>query len=88
MDQVTGTVPEVDLSEDDPKRFVSRRHAKIVRTDIGFALVEEIGSVNGTYLNNQRLTTGNPAALKNGDILTFANVALTFYQSNKEEAHS
>lgn len=88
VDRVTGTVPEVDLSEDDPKRFVSRRHAKIVRTDEGFALVEEIGSVNGTYLNNQRLTTGSPAPLKNGDILTFANVALTFYQSNEEEAHS
>jgi len=86
VDRVTGTVPEVDLSEDDPKRFVSRRHAKIIRTEEGFALVEEIGTVNGTYLNNQRLTTGNPAALKNGDILTFANVALTFYQSEEEAA--
>jgi pSer/pThr/pTyr-binding forkhead associated (FHA) protein len=68
VDRVTGTVPEVDLSEDDPKRFVSRRHAKIVRTEEGFALVEEIGTVNGTYLNNQRLTTGSPAPLKSGDL--------------------
>jgi CRP-like cAMP-binding protein len=85
VDRVTGTVPEVDLSEDDPKRFVSRRHAKIIRTEDGFALVEEIGTVNGTYLNNQRLTTGSPAPLKGGDILTFANVALTFYQSDEED---
>lgn len=84
VDRVTGAVPDIDLSDEDPKRFISRRHAKIVRSDEGFALVEEIGTVNGTFVNNQRLATGSPVPLKNGDTLTFANVSLTFYQTGPE----
>lgn len=84
VDRVTGAVPEIDLSDEDPKRFISRRHAKIVRDDDAFALVEEIGTVNGTFLNNQRLSTGSPVKLKNGDVLTFANISLTFYHTATE----
>ena len=85
VDRVTGAVPEIDLSDEDPKRFISRRHAKIVKNEDGsFALVEEIGTVNGTFLNNQRLATGTPVPLKNGDTLTFANITLTFYQTGDE----
>lgn len=84
VDRVTGAIPEIDLSEEDPKRFISRRHAKIVREEQGFHLVEEIGTVNGTYLNNQRLSTGTPMLLKNGDAITIANVTLTFYQTDGE----
>ena len=84
IDRVTGAIPDIDLSDEDPKRFISRRHAKIVKTNDGFALVEEIGTVNGTFLNNQRLSTGAPASLKNGDTLTFANITLTFYNTSTE----
>jgi CRP-like cAMP-binding protein len=84
VDRVTGAIPEIDLSDEDPKRFISRRHAKIVKDEKAFQLVEEIGTVNGTYLNNQRLTTGTPSNLKNGDILTIANVTLTFYQTESD----
>lgn len=84
VDRVTGAIPEIDLSDEDPKRFISRRHAKIVKNETGFALVEEIGTVNGTFINNQRLATGSPVALKNGDTLTFANVTLTFYHTAPE----
>jgi CRP-like cAMP-binding protein len=85
VDRVTGAVPDIDLSDEDPKRFISRRHAKIVKGDGGgYVLVEEIGTVNGTFLNNQRLATGSPVSLKSGDTLTFANISLTFYQTNPE----
>jgi CRP-like cAMP-binding protein len=84
VDRVTGAVPDIDLSDEDPKRFISRRHAKIVKEDEEFLLVEEIGTVNGTFLNNQRLATGTPVPLKNGDTLTFANITLTFYQTTNE----
>ena len=84
VDRVTGSVPDIDLSDEDPKRFISRRHAKIVKEDENFQLVEEIGTVNGTFLNNQRLSTGTPAPIKNGDTLTFANITLTFYQTINE----
>jgi len=84
VDRVTGAVPDIDLSDEDPKRFISRRHAKIVRADDGFALVEEIGTVNGTFLNNNRLSTGTAVPLKSGDTLTFANISLTFYHTDTE----
>lgn len=84
VDRVTGAVPEIDLSDEDPKRFISRRHAKILKNDNEFLLVEEIGTVNGTFINNQRLATGTPVPLKNGDTLTFANVTLTFYHTASE----
>lgn len=84
IDRVTGAIPEIDLSDEDPKRFISRRHAKIVKNNDGFLLVEEIGTVNGTFLNNQRLSTGSPVNLKNGDTLTFANITLTFYNTATE----
>jgi CRP-like cAMP-binding protein len=84
VDRVTGAVPDIDLSDEDPKRFISRRHAKILKDQENFALVEEIGTVNGTFLNNQRLATGTPVPLKNGDTLTFANITLTFYQTTNE----
>lgn len=35
--------------------YVSTRHARIYRTDRGY-LVEDLGSTNGTYLNNERLS--------------------------------
>ncbi len=84
VDRVTGAVPEIDLTDEDPKRFISRRHAKIMKSDDDFLLVEEIGTVNGTFLNNQRLATGTPVQLKNGDTLTFANITLTFYHTGTE----
>src|SRR5262245_10369897 len=33
VDRVTGAVPDIDLTDEDPKRFMSRRHAKIMKTD-------------------------------------------------------
>lgn len=46
--------------------YVSTRHARIVRTDDGY-IVEDLGSTNGTYLNNERVTT--PAAFTMSDTL-------------------
>lgn len=39
--------------------YVSTRHARIFRTDGGY-LVEDLGSTNGTYLNNERLAQARP----------------------------
>jgi pSer/pThr/pTyr-binding forkhead associated (FHA) protein len=43
--------------------------------------MEEIGVMNGTYVNDTRLATGTPVAVKNGDVLKFGLVPLTFYDS-------
>lgn len=39
--------------------YVSTRHAQVVRTETGFA-VEDLGSTNGTYVNNERITNSTP----------------------------
>ena len=78
IDPVTGIRPDVDLTNLDGPRSVSRRHAKIVRTEGEFQVVEEIGTTNGTFVNGKRIATGSPVTLKDGDRLRFGLVDLTF----------
>jgi CRP-like cAMP-binding protein len=78
IDPVTGIRPDVDLTNLDGPRSVSRRHAKIVREDGEFRVVEEIGTMNGTFVNGTRIATGSPMPLKDGDRLRFGLVDLTF----------
>jgi len=66
-DPETGAFPEVDLDADDPEAKVSRKHA-LIRIDAGKITIEDIGSLNGTYVNRQpRLQPGSPLNLKDGD---------------------
>ncbi|MBI2213714.1 MAG: cyclic nucleotide-binding domain-containing protein [Acidobacteria bacterium] len=66
-DPVTGIRPDIDLAEFDANRSVSRRHAKVLRSETGYAVIEEVGTVNGTFVNDQRIPTGSPVPVKNGD---------------------
>jgi len=66
-DPVTGIRPDVDLAEFDTNRSVSRRHAKILKSESGYAVIEEVGTVNGTFVNDQRIPTGSPVPVHNGD---------------------
>ena len=77
-DPVTGIVPDVDLAPLDPERSISRQHARIYPIAGSFYLMEEIGVMNGTFVNGVRLTTGSPVAVHNGDALKFGLVPLTF----------
>lgn len=66
-DPDTGSFPEVDLDADDPEAKISRRHALVI-IEGGKITIEDIGSLNGTYVNRQpRLAPGTPVELKNGD---------------------
>ncbi len=66
-DPETGSFPEVDLDADDPEAKISRKHA-LVRIEGGKITIEDIGSLNGTYVNRQpRLSPGSPVELKSGD---------------------
>ncbi|HTD52636.1 MAG TPA: cyclic nucleotide-binding domain-containing protein [Thermoanaerobaculia bacterium] len=80
-DPVTGITPDVDLSPLDPQRSTSRRHAKLYQMAGHFYVMEEIGVMNGTFVNETRLATGAPVAIQNGDTLKFGLVALTFQDS-------
>ena len=55
---------------------VSRRHAEIVRTGTGY-LVRDVGSLNGTYVNNARI---DEAPLRQGDELQVGKFRLVFFE--------
>jgi CRP-like cAMP-binding protein len=78
VDPVTGIKPDVDLANLDTQRSVSRRHSKIVHENGEFRVVEEIGTMNGTFVNGTRIVTGQPVTIKDGDRTRFGLVDLTF----------
>jgi len=78
FDPVTEMIPDVDLTQVDLKRSVSRRHARIVRTPDGYTLTEEVGALNGTYLNGKKLVTGRAYPLADGDRISVGLVKLVF----------
>jgi CRP-like cAMP-binding protein len=78
IDPVTGIRPDVDLTHLDGPRSMSRRHAKIVREGGAFQVVEEIGTMNGTFVNGTRIATGEPTPLRDGDRLRFGLFDVTF----------
>jgi len=75
-DPVTGILPDVDLTPVDNNRSVSRRHAKIIKTGEDYHVLEEVGTVNGTYVNDQRIPTGVPVTLHNGDLLKIGLISM------------
>jgi FHA domain len=76
-DPETGAFPEVDLEADDPEAKISRKHA-LIRIDGTRITLEDIGSLNGTYVNRQpRLAPGAPHDLKDGDEII---VGKTFFK--------
>lgn len=81
FDSVTGMHPEIDLSDEDQSRNVSRRHARIVVRDGRVFVAEEIGTMNGTFLNDQKLTTGVLTPMSDGDRLTLCRLVLTFHST-------
>jgi hypothetical protein len=68
-----GRHPDSDIFLDDIT--VSRRHAELRRVADGTWLACDTGSLNGTYLNRQRIDT---AILSNGDELQIGKFKLVF----------
>jgi pSer/pThr/pTyr-binding forkhead associated (FHA) protein len=73
-----GRHPDSDIFLDDIT--VSRRHAEIVRRGGGFA-VRDVGSLNGTYLNRERV---EEAPLANGDELQIGKFRLVYFGPSVE----
>ena len=68
-----GKGPSTLQIEDDPT--VSTRHAMIAADRAGF-VVTDLGSTNGTWVNNQRIT--QPTRLSDGDLVRFGNTQIKF----------
>jgi serine/threonine protein kinase len=72
-------VPDIDLwtmgVED--ARTASRRHFRIFK-DSGRYYIEDLASLNGTFLNEDKLEEGNVYQLKDGDRISAGRVVMTF----------
>jgi pSer/pThr/pTyr-binding forkhead associated (FHA) protein len=75
-----GRHPDSEIFLDDVT--VSRRHATFTRTGDGF-VVEDVGSLNGTYLNRERIER---APLHNGDEVQVGKYRLLFFASAPGDA--
>lgn len=79
IDPVTGIHPDVDLTPVDTKRSISRRHARIRREDDGtFSVIEDVGTMNGTFVNGVRLTAGQAQSVEAGDSVIFGTIQCRF----------
>jgi hypothetical protein len=76
MDPASNAFPEIDLTFDDEfAKSVSRRHAGIFIQG-GAVVVEDLASVNGTFINGKRLVPYLPEFLNDGDILQLGRLLI------------
>lgn len=71
--------PDIDLTDDDSDSYVSRRHAQIVQTGDHYVL-EDVGSSNGSFINNTRLLPGVQQVLNDGDHLRLGKTEFVFHE--------
>ena len=69
----SGRHPDSDIFLDDVT--VSRRHAEFHRAGGGGFIVRDVGSLNGTYVNRERVES---ATLSNGDEVQIGKFRLVF----------
>lgn len=74
-----GRHPESDIFLDDVT--VSRRHVEFRRGQDGVFTVSDVGSLNGTYVNRERIESGIPLA--NGDEVQIGKYRLVFFASQR-----
>jgi len=77
LDATHAVFPDVDLTnEQGAEKGVSRRHARISRRH-DQVFIEDLNSLNGTFLNATRLVPELPYPLKAGDQLQLGKLVLT-----------
>ena len=73
-----GRHPDADIFLDDVT--VSRRHSEFLRDGVAFQ-IKDLGSLNGTYLDGERIDT---APLTDGSEVQVGKFRLTFYASRAD----
>jgi DNA-binding winged helix-turn-helix (wHTH) protein len=76
-ENIVGRDEAASVRIDDP--MVSRRHARILVSGTS-ALVEDLGSKNGTFIDGQQVTNGS-ISLRNGIQLAFGTVVVVYGES-------
>jgi hypothetical protein len=79
---LAGRHPDSDIFLDDIT--VSRRHAEFTRRGDGSIVVKDVGSLNGTYLNRDRID--DEAPLANGDEVQIGKFKLVYLSAGSDAA--
>ncbi len=75
-DALSGVAPDIDLGAYNAESFgVSRRHVQITRRNDEI-WIQDLNSVNLTYINSQRLAPNQPQRLKDGDTVHLGRLAM------------
>jgi hypothetical protein len=67
------------------QRTVSRRHAVIGHYPLGF-YIADLGSLNGTWVNQCRIEPAQRILLEDGDLLQFGMIKVEFFLAKQELA--
>ncbi len=71
-----GRADDCDVCISDPT--VSGHHCTLVKLDDESYAIEDLGSTNGSKVNDQRLVKGEAVKLSNGDIIQIGSVEILF----------
>src|SRR3954464_2662043 len=80
---VLGKRADCDVLVD--SQFVSRQHARLERSGEAYELLD-LGSLNGTLLNGQRVEPGKRHRLVKGDEIAIADYVITYWEGSDEES--
>ena len=72
-----------DISITDPN--VSRKHAKVLKDEKGGVHLTDLGSVNGTFVNDKRVAPGSTVTLAKEDMVRCGNSILKFLPAGELE---
>jgi len=62
---------------------LSRKHAQVFKKGVGRYCIKDLGSTNGTFVNNRKLLPGKTREIKHGDTLKVGNVIFKFIAKGK-----
>ena len=79
-----GRTPDNQLVVSDPK--ASSHHAEIRPTGQGFSIID-LGSTNGTFVNNQRIDPNIPRSLTSGDRIRIGDTVFNYTATGAAESY-
>ncbi|MBN2033116.1 MAG: FHA domain-containing protein, partial [Deltaproteobacteria bacterium] len=64
-------------------RSLSRKHAQVFKKGAGRYYIKDLGSTNGTFINDRKLLPGQAVAMKDGDFIKLGNLIFKFIAKGK-----
>jgi len=81
-EMIIGRDPSADISVSDPG--ISRKHAKVVKEN-GKVKMVDLGSSNGTFINDKKLASGDSVCLAKEDMIKMGNSIFKFLPAGELE---